>query len=1172
MKKAIITLALVLTAAAASIIPTSFSAPSNAAFAPKSIVIDFEDLSPGPVTDQYSNLGVTFNQPSALNYERMPGFAHSGVKGIEQCNRLEPCATPIEMSFSVARRRVKVWVGYSSPLKTTQTVILRALDARGTQVGQATATLNPSLEPQPIRTPLEITLTNASIRRAVVSFSTSKTPSNSLAVDDVEFDVPAPAPTPTPTPTPTQQPVVIDFETIAPGPVTNQYSNLGVTFNQPTALNYQQTPGFAHSGAKAIEQCYAQEFCTAPIEMSFTTGQRRVKAWVGVSQPLNTSQTVVLRALDANGTQIGQATTTFSASSIPRPINTPLEVITPNADIRRAVISYSPTELGSYWLAVDDVEFDAAGPPPACPSTQNPTLSLIRPTSGQTVQFDGFLLQAQANSQDPLAVTMTLTVTGPGGATKTQQLPLASGSFGPTWINGMLFPGLNTITVKFQDCRGSVERSASITYTPIPAGTGFDLLGIEVTQATQGENNFVPLVANKAALARVFLSIHSPLGQGATIRDVYGKLVAQRREGAGLGDFLPPGELSSLNMITANTSSDLDSKRASFGATINFELPAEWVTEGELHLSFRPYIKDSPSSPSNLPCTNCDNLFPTNSMPHLVTFRPTRQLNLILAPFIYQPSDDPPFPLSAELLFTPGVALQWTNNVFPLPGNFPSDASGINLLRYLPTRVTTRDLHTDGGQTDFLSDLQSLLAGLQSQGGLPGDVRLLAMVPCGCGGRAYLNGQVAFVDTWATENGELPTASFEGYGSTWAHELSHNFGREHAGNWHGEAGGGGYDENFPYFHGGIGLPGVALNTYWWKPDGVPYFIDPGQLDPLGPHAHDYMSYGHLDPLNTGMWTSPYTYGALFNKFWINASLVLNQSAQPAEKLVVIGQINADGSVALKPFYREVTSFSSGSGSLGEFSLELLDAEGRVLLEHRFDAQADSHDKFGAMGFSVFAPWQADARRIVIKRKGTALTERAVSPNAPKVRALSPSGGESLGKEATIVWEASDPDGDPLSYSVFYNDGSDSIWWPVATGLTTTTIKVDTSLWPGSSQGRLKVRVTDGVNTAEDVTAKAFTVPRKSPMVAIINAEASQKAGAEAKAQLIGVAYDPEDGWLPESKLVWTSDRDGQIDKGNRLNLNSLSSGPHTITLTVTDSHGQKSTAQALNIVRPSVSK
>jgi hypothetical protein len=1168
MKKGIITLALALAAAAASILPTSFSAPASVALAPKSVVIDFEDLSPGPVTTQYSHLGVTFNQPSAVDYQRLPGFAHSGVKGIEQCSRLGSCDTPIEMSFSAGRSRVKVWVGYSSPLNTSQTVILRALDARGTQVGQVTATLKPSPDPQPIRTPLEVTAPNANIRRAVVSFSTSKIPINSLAVDDVEFDAPAPAPTPTPTPT--QQPVVIDFESIATGPVTNQYSNLGVTFNQPTALNYQQTPGFAHSGVKAIEQCYAQEFCNAPIEMSFTTGQRRVKAWVGVSQPLNTSQTVVLRALDAGGTQIGQATATLNPSSNPRPINTPLEVTLPNADIRRAVISYSPTDLGSYWLAVDDVEFDAAGPPPACASAQNPTLNLIQPANNQTVQFDGFLLEAQVNSQDPLAVAMTLTVTGPGGVTRSQQLPLASGKFGPTWINGMLFPGLNTITVKFQDCRGSVERSANITYTPIPAGTSFELLGIEVTQATQGENNFVPLVANKAAVARVFLSIHSPLGQTATIRDVYGKLVAQRREGTGLGDFLPPGELPSLNMITANTSGDLDSKRASLDATINFELPAEWLTEGDLHLSFRPYIKDSPSSPSNLPCSNCENLFPVNSMPHLVTFRRTRPLNLILAPFVYQPSNDPPFPLSAELLFTPGVALQWTNNVYPLPGNFPSDGGGINLLRYLPTRVTTRNLQTDGGQSDFLSDLQSLLADLQSQGGLPGDVRLLAMVPCGCGGRARLNGQVAFADTWATENGELPTASFETYGQFWAHELAHTFGREHAGNWHGEAGGGGYDENFPYFHGGIGLPGLALNTYWWKPDGVPYFIDPGALNPLGSHAHDFMSYGHLDPLNTGMWVSPYTYTGLFNKFWINTNLALNQSAQPVEKLVAVGQISADGSVALKPFYREVTSFSSGSGALGEFSLELLDAESRVLLEHHFDAQPDSHDESGAMGFSVFAPWQAGARRIAIKRKGTVLIERAVSPNAPKVRTLSPGGGESLGKEATIVWEANDPDGDPLSYTVFYNDGSDSTWWPVATGVTTTAIKVDTSLWPGSSQGRLKVRVTDGANTAEDVT-KAFTVPQKSPMVAIINAEASQKPGA-AKAQLIGIAYDPEDGLLPESKLVWTSDRDGLIDKGSRLNLKSLSSGTHTITLTVTDSHGQKSTAQALEIVRPPVSK
>src|SRR5262245_39986551 len=1168
-KKVFFTVALLLAASAASILPMSFSAPASGSLIQQPVVIDFEDLAPGRLADQYAHLGVTFYGPAVRDYQGLPGFAHSGVKAIEGYYSQENSTDPIEMWFTARQRRVKVWVGLSRPLQTSQTVYLTALGLRDRDVWQATAVLNPSPNPQAIRIPLEVSLPNALIAHVLVNSEAV-----GLAVDDIEFGVPAPTPTPTPTPTPMppQNPVVIDFENIATGPVTNQYANLGITFNQPTAINYQSMPGFAHSGVKAIEQCYAHEFCSAPIDMNFTSGQRRVKVWVGYSSPLDTSRTVILRALDAGGAQIGQATTVFNPSASPQAISKPLEVTLPNADIRRAVVSFSPSDSGAYSLAVDDVEFDAAGPPPTCASTQYPTLNLIQPDDNQTVQFNGFMLEAQVNSQDPLATSLTLTVNGPGGATISQQLPLASGKYGPTRVNGLLFPGFNTITVKFQDCRGAVQSGRNITYTPIPNGTSFELLGIEVTQATQGENNTVPLVADKAAVARVFLRIHSPIGQTATINDVYGKLTAQRRDGTGLGDYLPPGELPSLNMITVNTSDDLAARRTSLDGTINFELPPGWLTEGELHLSFRPDIKDSPSSPSNLPCVNCENLIPVNSMPHFVQLRLTRPLNLILAPYIYQPNSNPPFPLTPELLFTPGVALQWTNNVFPLPGNFPSNGSGINLLRILPMWTTTRDLQTDDGKSAFLSDLQNRLAALQSQGGLPGDVRLLGMVPCGCGGQGVVDGQVAFADTWATENGQLPIANYEAYGNTWAHELGHNFGREHAGNWHGEAGGGGFDENFPYYHGGIGLPGLAINTYWWKPDGTPYLIAPSAVNPPGGHAHDFMSYGDLDPLNTGMWVSPYTYTNLFDKFRINTNMTLAQSAKPVEKLVVIGQVGADGSVDLQPFHRVVTGFNSGSGALGEFSLELLDAQGRVLVVHRFDAQAISLDEVGTMGFTVFAPWSASARRIVLKRKETALAERTVSPNAPTVRVLSPNGGESLGTEATILWEGSDPDGDPLTYTVLYNNGVDSTWWPIATGVTTTAIKVDTSLWPGSSRGRVMVRVTDGVNTAEDVTDHAFTVPQKSPLVAIINAEASQERGMEAQGRLMGIAYDPEDGLLPEASLVWTSDRDGLIGKGNRLNLKSLSSGTHTLTLTVTDSQGRKATAQVTNIVRRPASK
>lgn len=969
------------------------------------------------------------------------------------------------------------------------------------------------------------------------------------------------------------QAVVIDFENVAQGPVTNQYAQFGVIFSNLTALRYPSIPGFPHSGVQAAEACFAAEFCSAPVDMSFTTAQRRVKVWVGLSSPFGASSTVILRALDANGAQVGQATAVFNASTTPQLIRTPLEVSLPNAAIRRAQVSFAGANSFNNSLAVDDVEFDTAGGPPPCQSTVPPTMSVSQPTNGQTVQFNNFNLQVQVTSQDPLATSLTLTATGPGGATRSTTLTLNNGKYGPIQFNGFLFEGLNTLTFKYQDCKGTVQTSRTITYTPIPAGTRFVVMGIEVTQATQEPGNTVPLVANKKALARVYVRVQPPAGQNVTITGVSGTIAAQRRSGTGLGNFLPPGSVRSLNTITATASTNLNARRQSFAASINFMVPAEWVAAGDLHLTFRPDIQGSPSSPSNLPCTNCDNGNPLNpALPLFVKFNPTRPMNLILAPFVYQPRNEPPFPLAAELLFTPAGALQWVNNVYPLAGNFPSDGSGINIVRILPRRTTTRNMQTSSGKDAFLNDLRSLYATLQSQGGLPSDVRLLGMVPCGCGGEADLNGHSGFVDTWAEENGPVPAANFEGYGSTWAHELGHTFGRSHAGNWHGEAGGGGYDANFPYYHGGIGQPGLALITEWWRPGGIPYFIAPGTATPtnLGPHAHDFMSYGQNDPLNTGFWVSPYTYKALFDKFKLSTSTKLQsdvqadaapsfaQRAKPVEKLVAVGQINADGTVDLQPFFHTNTAASSGDGKEGEFSLELLGDKNEVLVEHRFDGQAMSHNEKEAMGFTEFVPWQAGTKRIVLKRNGLAIAERLVSQHAPSVLVVSPRGGEFVGSEATISWEASDPDGDPLTYTVLYNDGKDTTWWPIATNVTTNMITVDTSLWPGSAKGRVMVRATDGVNSTEGVSDNAFTVAQKAPMVAILNAETDQ---------LTGVAYDPEDGLLPAAKFTWNSDRDGLLEPGRQVKLQSLSAGSHVLTLTVTDSQGHTATAQVTKLVQ-----
>lgn len=985
-----------------------------------------------------------------------------------------------------------------------------------------------------------------------------------------------------------QSAVVINFEDQAFGPLNSQYANLGITFNSPTVISYQNMPGFAHSGVKGIEQCFAAEFCNAPIDMSFTTGQRRVKVWVGYANPLNENRTVILRALDANGTQIGQATTILDPSAAARPVNTPLEITLPNPDIRRALVSFSPTDISPYSLVVDDVEFDTAGPAPACPATAIPIITVNQPTNNQVVQFNSFLLDTQVFTQDPLATTIGFRIIGPDGVTRSAaNLPLSGGRFGPTLMNGGLVPGNNTVHLKFTDCRAIVRSSRTITYTPIPDGTKFEMLGIEITQAVQN----APLIANKPALARVYLRIQSPLGASATIKDVFGKLSARRYDAGVYSDYLPPGSIQSINIITVDTSDNLASKQTSLNATINFNLPAEWITADSLHLTFRPEIKGSLTSPSDIPCINCDNYFPGTFQPRLNTFHTTRKMNLILAPYIYQPSNNPPFPLSADLLFTPSGALQWVNNVYPLAGNFPGDSNGINLIRILPMQITTRNMQTSGGKDAFLSDIKFLYTILKSQGGLPSDTRVLAMVPCGCGGQADIGGHAAFADTWASEKGPVDSSKFHDYGNFWAHELGHTYGRLHAGNYHGEEDNGQYDEDFPYFHGGISVPGIALITEWWRPGGNPYLINPGSLSPLGQHAHDFMSYGHTDELNTGMWVSPYTYFKLADAFGFpgnnlltssllvqkNENLALiradeetTRSTEPIEKLVAVGQIKANGSVDLQPFFRSITSVNSISRADGEFSIELLDDQGRMLIQHRFDAKVISHSEDGALSFDEFIPWNKNTKRITIKRKDLVLAVREVSSHHPTIRILSPNDGELMGKETNINWEASDQDGDSLTYTILYNNGTDKTWWPVATNIKTTSISVDTSMWPGSKLGRIKVQVTDGVNTAEDVTKNTFTVPNKNPMVAIINLETDKDPKEEQ--HLMGFAYDPEDGFLSESNLTWISDRDGVVGKGRQVKLNGLSSGTHTITLTVTNSHGQTSTTQVKDIIRRPTSK
>jgi hypothetical protein len=419
-------------------------------------------------------------------------------------------------------------------------------------------------------------------------------------------------------------PPLIDFESISankPGTpaasiVSTQYGDKGITFNNAVPLDYSDSPGFAHSGTKAIEQCYGKEFCTTPFEMKFTTAQNYIKVWVGYRGSLAEERTVVLRAFDAGGVQVSQATATLQPNTASQSISTPLEITTQTPNIIRATVSFSPDTILMNSLALDDIEFGAAGPSPLCASTRNPTVTLTQPANGFTAQRNEFILQGAVNTQAPLEkATLTVIGTGSidGNATtgqEQQQQPqekslnlldslippeeLGNFGIGPSRINELLSPGSNIISVTVQDCHGSSESNKiTVNYTPFSTDTRFVFLGMDVTQA---DNSYSAgsFTAGKLTSVRIYLSLQSESTK--EIKDVSGFLSAHRPDPSGdiittdLGESVPPYRLLSLNSITVDSSTDINAKRGDFTATLNFQLPPEWIIPGTLHLSFTPLI------------------------------------------------------------------------------------------------------------------------------------------------------------------------------------------------------------------------------------------------------------------------------------------------------------------------------------------------------------------------------------------------------------------------------------------------------------------------------------------------------------------------------------------------------------------------------------------------------
>ncbi|MCD6421905.1 hypothetical protein J7L13_00965, partial [bacterium] len=281
---------------------------------------------------------------------------------------------------------------------------------------------------------------------------------------------------------------------------------------------------------------------------------------------------------------------------------------------------------------------------------------------------------------------------------------------------------------------------------------------------------------------------------------------------------------------------------------------------------------------------------------------------------------------------------------------------------------------------------------------------------------------------------------------------------------------------------------------------------------------------------------------------------------PTEVLFVSGIVYKNGSVEFYELSRMKDQIPDQI-TPGNYSIECLDADGKVLSETPFDVSFyTEYGEVNVTGFAFTIPYQSGTKKVVVKYKEELKDEFVLSANSPTVSVISPNGGESFSGSFTVTWTASDPDGDELSYTLLYSNNEGADWSILAMDINETSHAVNTSMLGGGTKCMVKVIASDGANTAEDISNGCFTVETKNPIATISSPENNSEFMEWDRIEFSGFGYDFDDGILPDESLAWTSSIDGVIGHGSSFSNTSLSTGEHLITLTARDSEGETANA------------
>ncbi|MES2466738.1 MAG: hypothetical protein V4675_05505 [Verrucomicrobiota bacterium] len=708
-------------------------------------------------------------------------------------------------------------------------------------------------------------------------------------------------------------------------------------------------------------------------------------------------------------------------------------------------------------------------------------------------------------------------------------------------------PSTNTPRMFLEsDGRALYWRSGQSEIRTHPVNSGsvsYDIEGraVEVVQAIQSQVNDVPLVAEKTTWVRAFGRFTV---DGANVTQLDRLSIAQLH-GTRSGVALPGSPLQPSGGDGALLTTDADRTLGSAGSW--FRLPLEWTTGSIV-------LRAEFNAERVVPETSYSN----NSEVVLAQFTVRDAIHLKASPLRtqgnvignYLPVFQPVFDLAEAMLPTPQLTVAFGGSTIeewnpPFPWDFG------------PYELSKSD--DDSGWVLFKLGVRSVISAPALDRSVHDVAFFHPFFDRAFNGKGRVGSPKVLISNMALEDG---TSGFNAPlgGVTLAHELGHNFGRDHV---------------------DCGKPANPDPNYKYDPCQIADLNSHQGWNPLSQRLITATAAGDLMSYRAARWTSDYTWRAIYSA--LDPGLFgrhLTPLGGTGASVLLGGVIMPSGAAELHPAIplpdatavASANQIVSAAEDLTTWRFVVRRANGTLLKTVSAGASSTSDD--GPMLVHAVTGEDPEAANVSLEKNSAPGIPQAMLSGGgapPVISITSPAPGAVVADTFTLRWEASDPEGLPLRFQVRHSHDRGATWQAIADEVRQNELVMNTATVPGgaANDAVIEVLASDGLSTA---TAKSafFTIAAKAPSpVIVIETERGRTCGAVPSIaagetlNLRGSASDAEDGTVSSAGLAWTVTGSTGIIRsgsGRELLLRDLPPASYSIQLRATDSDNQNTTA------------